>query len=167
MFTAATTSGDKEKDYELILAQAESVWEDDLLLVSNLSNISALLKQTLERTNWVGFYLWNERAQELQLGPFQGLVACTRIPLSKGVCGAAARTLTTQRVADVHRFPGHIACDGASESEIVLPLSRDGTLFGALDIDSPEKDRFDAIDQSNLEALAAFIIRKWPVNFNF
>ncbi len=161
MFAVTTTSGDKEKDYEIILAQAESLWEDDLPLVSNLSNLSALLKQTLDRTNWVGFYLWNEARQELQLGPFQGLVACTRIPLAKGVCGAAARTLTTQRVDDVRSFPGHIACDGASESEIVLPLARDGRLFGVLDIDSPEKGRFDETDQEHLESLAAFLIRKW------
>lgn len=165
MFTTSSSTGDRVNDYRLILAQAESLWEDDLPLVSNLSNVSALLKQTLERTNWVGFYLWNEKAQELQLGPFQGLVACTRIPLTKGVCGAAARTLTTQRVADVHRFPGHIACDGASESEIVLPLARGGRLFGVLDIDSPEKDRFDETDQEHLEALSAFLIRKIPEEF--
>ena len=165
MFTVSSSTGDRVNDYRLILAQAESLWEDDLPLVSNLSNVSALLKQSLERTNWVGFYLWNEKAQELQLGPFQGLVACTRIPLTKGVCGAAARTLTTQRVADVHRFPGHIACDGASESEIVLPLARGGRLFGVLDIDSPEKDRFDATDQEYLEALSAFLIRKIPEEF--
>jgi len=164
MFTASSSSGDRTEDYKLMLAQAESIWEDDLPLVSNLSNISALVKQTLDRTNWVGFYLWNEASYELQLGPFQGLVACTRIPLSKGVCGAAGRTLTTQRVADVHQFPGHIACDSASESEIVLPLTRGGRLFGVLDIDSPEKGRFDEIDQKHLEALAIFLGGKMSTN---
>jgi L-methionine (R)-S-oxide reductase len=160
MFTASSSTGDRAVDYQLMLAQAESIWEDDLPTVSNLSNISALVKQTLDRTNWVGFYLWNEAAQELQLGPFQGLVACTRIRLGKGVCGAAGRTLTTQRVADVHQFPGHIACDSASESEIVIPLTVGGRLFGVLDIDSPEKRRFDEIDQNHLEAFAIFLAKK-------
>lgn len=164
MFTASHSSGDRVEDYKLMLAQAESIWESDLPTVSNLSNISALVKQTLDRTNWVGFYLWNDAAQELQLGPFQGLVACTRIPLSRGVCGAAGRTLTTQRVADVHQFPGHIACDSASESEIVVPLAVDGRLFGVLDIDSPEKGRFDEIDQRHLEALAFFLGKKLSLN---
>ena len=92
------------------------------------------------------------------VGPFQGLPACVRIPLDKGVCGAAARTRSTQRVADVHAFPGHIACDSASRSELVVPLVRDGELLGVFDLDSPDPDRFDADDQDGLEAIAAAFI---------
>ena len=104
----------------------------------------------------MGFYFYDGR--ELVVGPFQGLPACVRIPLDKGVCGAAASTRQTQRVADVHAFPGHIACDAASRSEVVVPLLRDGGLLGVLDLDSPIPDRFDADDQRGLEALAqAFV----------
>jgi L-methionine (R)-S-oxide reductase len=146
----------------LLINQAKALWESDLPLSSNLANISALLKQCLDRTNWVGFYLWDDRGAQLVVGPFQGLPACTRIALGKGVCGTAASTGKTQLVADVHAFPGHIACDSASQSEIVVPIIRNGQVLGVLDIDSPERARFDATDQAWLERLVAALISLWP-----
>jgi GAF domain-containing protein len=106
--------------------------------------------------NWVGFYFYDGR--ELVVGPFQGLPACVRIALDRGVCGAAARTRETQRVADVHAFPDHIACDAASRSELVVPLVRDGALVGVFDVDSPVPDRFDVEDQAGLERIAAIYL---------
>lgn len=168
MHESLTRSGDRVADYAALKEQARSLWDPTLPLFSNLANVSALLKQALERTNWAGFYLWNERGSELVLGPFQGLPACTRIAFGMGVCGAAVKALQTQRVADVHLFPGHIACDSASESEIVVPLVRAGSdesgdkVLGVLDIDSPEKDRFDDVDQDGLEQIASVLVRLWP-----
>ncbi|MCZ2970036.1 GAF domain-containing protein, partial [Acinetobacter baumannii] len=118
-------------------------------VVANLSNASALLNQFLDRVNWVGFYV--TEGNQLVLGPFQGMPACVRIPFGRGVCGVAAETKTTQLVADVHQFPGHIACDSASNSEIVVPIVKEGAVIGVLDIDSPEKNRFDEVDQRYLE----------------
>ncbi len=155
-------SGNREEDYALALRQAVSLWETDLPLTSNLANIAALLRQCLDRINWVGFYLWQEEGSQLVLGPFQGLPACTRIPLGKGVCGTAAASGKTQLVPDVHEFPGHIACDSASRSEIVVPVMKDGTVRGVLDIDSPEKSRFDSMDQEWLEKLVQTLIPLWP-----
>lgn len=123
--------------------------EDDL--VAAMANFSALLNQNLTDLNWVGFYVM--RGEELVLGPFQGKVACTRIPLGKGVCGSAALADQTQRVADVHQFDGHIACDSASNSEIVVPVRAEGKVVAVLDIDSPVFDRFDEEDQKGLELL--------------
>ena len=164
-FQRVAYSGDRVKDYGLLVEQARSLWEDDLPLASNLANLSALLSQFLDRANWVGFYLWDERASHLVVGPFQGLPACTRIPLGKGVCGTAVKTRSTQRVADVHLFPGHIACDSDSQSEIVVPLIRTGgEILGVLDIDSPVRDRFDAVDQEGLEGFAAALVDLWPPN---
>lgn len=121
--------------------------------VANMANCAALLWQFLPDLNWAGFYrLVNG---ELVLGPFQGKAACLRIPLGKGVCGTAAREGRTQCVADVQAFPGHIACDAASASEIVVPLLRDGALLGVIDLDSPLVGRFDAVDAAGLEAVAA------------
>ena len=168
MHEALALTGNRAADYALLLKQAESLWDSSLPLFSNLANISALLKEALDRTNWAGFYLWDEPAGELVLGPFQGLVACTRIPFGKGVCGTAVREMQTQRVADVHQFPGHIACDGASVSEIVVPLARAGAdecreeVLGVLDIDSPHKGRFDPVDQEGLEKVAGLLVRLWP-----
>ena len=165
MHEPADFTGSRVEGYRLLKERAESLWERDLPLHSNLANISALVKQFLDRTNWVGFYLWDAAANQLVLGPFQGRVACTRIPLGKGVCGAAVSEQATQRVADVHRFPGHITCDSASESEIVVPLIRAGShpqVLGVLDIDSPARARFDAVDQSGLEKLAAALVSLWP-----
>jgi L-methionine (R)-S-oxide reductase len=159
------SSGNRVEDYRLVEEQTKSLWDPGLPLYSNLANISALLKEFLDRTNWVGFYVWIPGRNELVVGPFQGLTACTRIALGKGVCGTAVATRRTQRVADVHAFPGHIACDGASESEIVVPLIRAGTpgeILGVLDIDSPEKNRFDATDQEGLERIAAALVSLWP-----
>ncbi|WP_102347515.1 GAF domain-containing protein [Bacillus sp. Marseille-P3661] len=150
MFETKQYSGSKEKNYELVIKQLQALLEGEQNQIANLANASALLNQFLQETNWVGFYLV-ENNNELVLGPFQGLPACVRIPFGKGVCGTAAQELKTQRVADVHAFPGHIACDAASQSEIVIPIIKDGNLLGVLDIDSPIKNRFDEIDEKYLE----------------
>lgn len=150
MFGVETYKGKREEQYQLVEKQLRALLEGEPNTIANLSNASALLNQFLERVNWVGFYLVEDT--ELVLGPFQGLPACVRIPFGKGVCGTAALTKKTVRVEDVHQFPGHIACDAASQSEIVIPLLKaDGTLIGVLDIDSPEKNRFDELDQTYLE----------------
>jgi GAF domain-containing protein len=158
----STFSGNRLEDYPLLISQAGELWDSTLPLSSNLANISALLKQCLERTNWVGFYLWDEKAAQLVLGPFQGLPACTRIALGKGVCGTAVTTRRTQLVSDVHEFPGHIACDGASLSEIVVPIVRHGRVLGVLDVDSPEKARFDSTDQAWMERFVETLVPLWP-----
>ena len=155
-------SGNRAEDYPLAIRQAVEIWERDLPLASNLANISALLKQCLQRTNWVGFYLWQESQSQLVLGPFQGLPACTRIAAGKGVCGTAVAERKSQVVRDVHEFPGHIACDSASESEIVVPIIREGEVLGVLDVDSPEKARFDHVDREWLERLVQAVIPLWP-----
>lgn len=156
MFQTASYTGTKADNYQLVIKQLRALLEGERNRVANLSNASALLNQFLERINWVGFYL--AEGEELVLGPFQGLPACVRIPFGKGVCGTAASEKRIQRIADVHAFPGHIACDAASQSEIVLPLLKDGHLIGVLDIDSPEKDRFDEIDEQMLAAFAAVLV---------
>ena len=156
MFAANPLSGSKPEQYDLLLAQARALIEGERDRVANAANLSALVYHALPDLNWVGFYFFDGR--ELVVGPFQGLPACIRIPLDKGVCGAAASTRQTQRIADVHRFPGHIACDSASNSELVVPLSLNGELIGVFDLDSPKLDRFDADDQRGLEAIAqAFV----------
>ena len=152
MYESRLRPAEKEALYALMQAQLEALTEGERNTVANLANASALLMDSLDRINWAGFYLMD--GGELVLGPFQGKPACIRIPLGKGVCGTAAQMRQTQRVADVHAFPGHIACDSASNSEIVVPLCAAGAVVGVLDIDSPEKDRFDAADQAGLEALA-------------
>ena len=155
-------TGSRADDYALLVRQAGELWDKGLPLPANLANMSALLKQCLDRTNWVGFYLWDVASSLLVLGPFQGLPACTRIPLGKGVCGTAVSTRTTQLVRDVHEFPGHIACDSASNSELVVPLLRDGNVLGVLDIDSPDFARFDATDKRWIERFAACLTDLWP-----
>lgn len=147
--------GKKEKNYELVQKQLLALIEDETNRIANLSNAAALLNLFLDEINWVGFYLYEEG--QLILGPFQGLPACVRIPMGKGVCGTSAATETTLRVEDVHQFPGHIACDAASRSEIVIPLMKDGKLLGVLDIDSPITDRFDEMDQQGLEKFAEIL----------
>ncbi|MGW5889037.1 GAF domain-containing protein [Priestia megaterium] len=149
MFNVENYSGSKQKDYELVIKQLHALLEGESNTIANLANASALLNQFLNEVNWVGFYLMEDG--ELVLGPFQGLPACVRIPLGKGVCGTAAQNQKTERIEDVHAFPGHIACDAASQSEIVVPIVKDGQLLGVLDIDSPIKNRFDEIDQQYLE----------------
>ncbi|MFP7734395.1 GAF domain-containing protein [Priestia aryabhattai] len=149
MFNVENYSGSKQKDYELVIKQLRALLEGESNTIANLANASALLNQFLNEVNWVGFYLMEDG--ELVLGPFQGLPACVRIPLGKGVCGTAAQNQKTERIEDVHAFPGHIACDAASQSEIVVPIVKNGQLLGVLDIDSPIKNRFDEIDQHYLE----------------
>lgn len=153
MFQAKQYNGSKEQNYELAIRQLQALLEGESDVIANLSNTSALLNQLLDNINWVGFYLY--KSEELVLGPFQGLPACVRIPLHRGVCGKAASLRATVRVDNVHEFPGHIACDAASLSEIVIPIMINGELFGVLDIDSPILDRFDEIDQHYLELFIA------------
>ena len=153
MFTATALSGSKPEQYAELLAQVRALLHGERDRIANAANLSALVYHALPSLNWVGFYFFDGR--ELVVGPFQGQPACVRIPLDKGVCGAAASTGQTQRVADVNAFAGHIACDSASRSEVVVPLLLgDGSLLGVFDIDSPEPDRFDADDQRGLEAIA-------------
>ncbi|WP_375346106.1 GAF domain-containing protein [Priestia megaterium] len=156
MFNVENYSGSKQKDYELVIKQLRALLEGESNTIANLANASALLNQFLNEVNWVGFYLMED--DELVLGPFQGLPACVRIPLGKGVCGTAAQNQRTERIEDVHAFPGHIACDAASQSEIVVPMVKDGKLLGVLDIDSPIKNRFDEIDQQYLEEFVKELI---------
>jgi L-methionine (R)-S-oxide reductase len=157
MFTSESLSGTKAEQYAQLLAQARALMHGEPDRIANAANLSALVYHSLPQLNWVGFYFFD--GTELVVGPFQGLPACVRIPLDKGVCGAAATTRQTQRIADVHAFPGHIACDTASNSELVVPLvAGDGQLIGVLDLDSPVFDRFDVEDQHGLESLArAFV----------
>ena len=139
-------------DYSLMNKQLLSLTEGVEDGISNLANASALLFHTLEGLNWAGFYLYKNGV--LLLGPFQGKTACTKIPMGKGVCGTAAERGETIVVPDVHAFPGHIACDGDSNSEIVIPLYLCGSLYGVLDIDSPLLDRFSKADREGLELFA-------------
>jgi len=156
MFTASTLSGSKPEQYAQLLEQARALLHGERDRIANAANVSALVYHALPELNWVGFYFFD--GTELVVGPFQGLPACVRIPLDKGVCGAAARTRTTQRIEDVHAFPGHIACDSASRSELVVPLVLDGELIGVFDLDSPVRGRFGVEDQAGLEAIAqAFV----------
>ncbi|MYL29190.1 MULTISPECIES: GAF domain-containing protein [Halobacillus] len=148
MFQAMTYSGTKEQQYDLLNKQLKALIEDEKDAVANLSNASSLLNQFLDDVNWVGFYVWKE--DELVLGPFQGMPACVRIPSGRGVCGTAVAERKVQRVEDVHAFPGHIACDAASQSEIVVPVVKNGDIYGVLDIDSPSKGRFDEVDEQKL-----------------
>ena len=136
-------------------AAAEALVAGEPDAIANMANVAALIWQAIPDLNWAGFYRFD--GTELVLGPFQGKAACIRIPLEKGVCGAAARTRETQRVEDVHAFPGHIACDAASRSELVVPIVHDGRLIGVLDLDSPEAARFDAEDAAGCEALVRLL----------
>lgn len=151
MFHAEIYSGDRNKDYEMVIKQLDALLEGESNIIANLANASALLNQFLQNVNWVGFYLYEEDHNELVLGPFQGLPACVRIPLGKGVCGTAFSEKKTLRVSNVQEFPGHITCDGASKSEIVVPIIKGGKGIGVLDIDSPIESRFDETDQNYLE----------------
>ncbi|NDY96011.1 GAF domain-containing protein [Wenzhouxiangella limi] len=142
--------------YRTLVAQARGLLSGQPHQIANAANLSALIFQELPDLNWAGFYFIE--GESLVLGPFQGKPACVNIPWGQGVCGTAAATGQTQRVADVHAFEGHIACDTASNSEIVVPLKRDGMVFGVLDIDSPLANRFDAGDQAGIEALATVYV---------
>ncbi|MBE5844510.1 MAG: GAF domain-containing protein [Butyrivibrio sp.] len=136
-------------DYRMLSKQITSLAEDEPFFIPVLSNASALLYENMEDLNWAGFYLMDK--DSLVLGPFQGKVACIRIALGKGVCGTAAQKDETQLVANVHEFPGHIACDSASNSEIVVPIHVNGKVAGVLDIDSPSLNRFSDEDKEGLE----------------
>ncbi|MBS1023769.1 MULTISPECIES: GAF domain-containing protein [Gluconobacter] len=138
---------------EDLVETVESVVASETDQIANMANIAALLFEALPDINWAGFYLFKD--DQLVLGPFQGRLACTRIPLGKGVCGTVAQQKITLVVPDVHAFPGHIACDAASASEIVVPILHDGNLIGVLDIDSPVKNRFDAEDQAMIEKIVS------------
>ncbi|WJG27563.1 GAF domain-containing protein [Vibrio furnissii] len=141
----------KVEHYHRLTKQAVALLESEPDMIANLSNLSALLNMELEDLNWVGFYLM--RDGELVLGPFQGKPACVRIPVGRGVCGKAVATNSVQRVYDVHAFEGHIACDAASNSEIVIPFSINGEVMGVLDIDSPTVGRFSETDEEGLTFL--------------
>ncbi len=156
MFTSQSLSGSKPEQYAQLAGQARALLHGESDRVANAANLSSLVYHALPELNWVGFYFHD--GNELVVGPFQGLPACVRIALDKGVCGAAARTRRTQRVADVDAFPGHIACDSASRSELVVPLQKDGELIGVFDLDSPVPDRFDEDDQRGLEAIAGIFV---------
>ncbi len=145
-------------DYNELCASLEALIQDVPHLTANLANASALLYDTLQNINWAGFYLYD--GEKLVLNAFQGKPACIEIPLSRGVCGAAASERKTLVVPDVHAFPGHIACDSASRSEIVIPLIISGELFGVLDIDSPSLDRFDENDRRGLEGFAKILCKE-------
>ena len=152
-FSAIPLSGDKSQQYAQLLEQARALLHGERDRIANAANLSALVYNALPGLNWVGFYFFD--GSELVVGPFQGLPACVRIPLDKGACGAAARTRQTQRIEDVHAFPGHIACDSASNSELVVPLvDHNGELVGVFDLDSPVHARFSVEDQEGLEAIA-------------
>ena len=142
---------------EILIEQCSYLIDDTLPNITNISNLIALLYHEMENINWLGFYICDETNNECILGPFQGKVACTRIPYGKGVVGTCAKTQETQRIEDVHKFPGHIACDCASNSEIVVPVHKDGKVFGVLDIDSPLVGRFDEEDAEGLEAFVRIL----------
>lgn len=150
MFEKKQYSGSTEQDYKLVIRQLEALSNGETDHTALLANASALLNQFLDGVNWVGFYI--TRGEELVLGPFQGLPACIRIPFGKGVCGTAAAQKETLLVDDVHAFPGHIACDSATNSEIVVPIVVNGSVYGVLDIDSPVYSRFSETDKVQLTA---------------
>ena len=150
-----TATADKATLYDDLLSAADALTAGEPDPVANMANLAALLWQFLPDLNWAGFYRMVDG--ELVLGPFQGKPACIRIPVGRGVCGAAAASRETQLVADVHAFPGHIACDAASASELVVPVLQDGALVGVIDLDSPRPARFDAEDAAGIERLATLI----------
>ena len=160
MVAASDLSNSTKADlYRQLATQCRSLTDNETDSIANMANCAALIFHSVPRLNWVGFYLL--KGGELVLGPFQGQPACVRIALGRGVCGTAAESRSTLRVSDVTKFPGHIACDSASRSEIVLPLlTENSQLIGVLDVDSPELDRFDAEDEAGLSAIAEIIGRK-------
>jgi GAF domain-containing protein len=144
--------------YDLLIKQLPHVLEGETNVITNFANFSALLFNSMENVNWVGFYVFT--GKELLLGPFQGKPACVRLQLSKGVCGTSFATNKTIVVDNVDEFPGHIACDAESKSEIVIPITKEGKLYGVLDIDSPKLSRFDENDKKNLEILLNLLVEK-------
>ena len=158
MFHVENYKGTQIENYELVQKQLKAIIEGEHNFIANLSNASALLNIFFTDINWVGFYLYEKETNQLVLGPFQGLPACIRIPLGKGVCGTSANKRETIVVDNVHEFPGHIACDAASNSEIVVPMVKDGELIGVLDIDSPLFNRFNETDKKGLEAFINILL---------
>jgi GAF domain-containing protein len=156
MFQTASLEGSKTEQYVELAEQARGLLAGERDRIANAANLSALVYHALPQLNWVGFYFYD--GKELVVGPFQGQPACVRIALGRGVCGTAAVTRQTQRVADVDAFPGHIPCDSASRSELVVPLYRGGELIGVFDLDSPILDRFDGDDQRGLETIASIFV---------
>jgi L-methionine (R)-S-oxide reductase len=157
MYDFKIDADDKPVMYRDLASALQGLVTGETDPIANMANASALIFETLPDVNWVGFY--RNVGDELVLGPFQGRPACVRMTFDQGVCGAAAKTRQIQRVEDVHAFPGHIACDSASNSEIVLPLIREGELIGVLDIDSPKKARFTAEDEAGCIALGEILSR--------
>ena len=157
LFATIDYAKETTEKYVQLASQLDALLTGEKNLYANLSNTSALLNQFFDKINWVGFYLAEE--DELVLGPFQGLPACIRIPLGKGVCGTAAKSKESIIVPDVNAFPGHIACDAASQSEIVIPIIKDGIVFGVLDVDSPELNRFSEDDRIGLEKVMDVLIQ--------
>jgi len=157
MYDFKIEAADKPTLYRDLAQALEALIGDETDAIANMANASGLIYETLPDVNWVGFY--RNLGGELVLGPFQGRPACIRMTFDQGVCGAAARTRQVQRVEDVHAFAGHIACDSASNSEIVFPLIRDGEVLGVLDIDSPSHARFDEEDEAGLQPIAEFLAR--------
>lgn len=147
---------DKKEMYELLIKQMKTILDGETDVIANLSNVSAVLNEALPKINWVGFYLMKQG--KLILGPFQGKIACIHIPLGRGVCGTAAETGELQLVKNVHEFPGHIACDSASNSEVVVPMKWNEKVIGVLDIDSPEFERFDETDAKYLQQIVELIV---------
>ncbi|WP_286978738.1 GAF domain-containing protein [Pseudomonas sp.] len=150
-------ASDELAGYALQVAQLQALLAGERDFIANAAQFSAFLFQEVADLNWAGFYL--ARGEELVLGPFQGKVACVRIPFGRGVCGAAAATRLTQRVVDVHAFAGHIACDSASNSELVVPVTKDGRLIGVLDLDSPNVGRFSEADQRGIEQMVEVFVQ--------
>ena len=158
MFAQTLYTGTREENYETVTQQLEALITGEQDMIANLSNASALLNQFLDDINWVGFYLWKEN--ELVLVPFQGLPACIRIPSGRGVCGTAVEQKITMLIENVHEFPGHIACDPQSKSEIVIPMIKNDEVIGVLDIDSPNYNRFDKIDETYLEKFVGTLMKQ-------
>jgi len=156
MFDSQQLTGTQAEQYEQLLQQASALVQGESDKIANAANLSALVYHALPDLNWVGFYFYD--GKELVVGPFQGLPACVRIALGRGVCGTAAVTKQTQRIADVDAFPGHIPCDSASRSELVVPLYKGEQLVGVFDLDSPKLDRFNEVDQQHLEAVAGIFL---------
>ncbi|KIA66327.1 MULTISPECIES: GAF domain-containing protein [Nocardia] len=159
-FTVAELTGDRTEQYRQLTEQASALVAGEPDRTANAANIAALVFHALPDVNWVGFYFHD--GHELVVGPFQGKPACVRIPLGKGVCGTAAQTRETQLVPDVHAFPGHIACDADTRSEVVVPLVHNGALIGVFDLDSPKPGRFDEIDRQGLESVAQAFLAALP-----
>lgn len=166
MFTiAVSTTSSLQETYQELNAQLAALLHGERDLICNAAQFSAFVMQTVPDLNWSGFYF--ARNEELVLGPYMGKVACTRIPFGRGVCGEAAKTKETQRIEDVHAFDGHIACDAASASELVVPVISQGKLIGVFDMDSPKVGRFTEVDQAGIESFVATFVSATDMNWSF